>query len=599
MQKKILLIVAIASSYIGMGQIAVPFQNLDSNVNSIYSEVRPTVSADGKILYFVVEGHPKNTKSKVSNKAQDIWFSEKGADGKWGQAKQAPSSLNNQKSNAVFWVSPDGNRLLIRGAYDSGKYVGRGISMTNKVDTGWAPAQKLNIQNYGKMSQDAYSGATMSNDGKTLLLYLSEEKNSYTNDLYVSFLTENNDWTQPKSLGADINSEDYNEITPFLAADGITLYYSSDRPGGKGSQDIWMSKRIDDSWTRWSEPMNVQSVNTSKWDAYFAIDANGENAYIATSQNSIGGTDIASVPLEEKERPKPVVLVYGKIFNADTKQPMSAKLYYDLVPGEENEGNAISSPEDGSYKIVLAYGKMHQIRASEDNFFPMLDTVDFTSVGSYKEVHRDIYLNPADRYASKNEERINIDSIEIDIDDNANGLKEDSNTKVIDSDGNTKEVATNEDKNVADVAGNQKGADLNGKTKKVKLGAEIVSSKGNKIILKEGAIVSMDNILFDFNKAILRAESYKQLDKAAKILKAYPNMAIELSAHTDNVGGYNYNIKLSEERAYSAREYLLSKGIEGARIQPKGYGEVKPIATNNNEAGRQQNRRVEFRILKN
>ena len=155
------------------------------------------------------------------------------------------------------------------------------------------------------------------------------------------------------------------------------------------------------------------------------------------------------------------------------------------------------------------------------------------------------------------------------------------------------------DGNVADVAGNQKGADLNGKTKKVKLGAEIVSSKGNKIILKEGAIVSMDNILFDFNKAILRAESYKQLDKAAKILKAYPNMAIELSAHTDNVGGYNYNIKLSEERAYSAREYLLSKGIEGARIQPKGYGEVKPIATNNNEAGRQQNRRVEFRILKN
>jgi len=576
MHKKVLLIIAIASSYYGMGQIAAPFENLDSNVNSIYSEVRPTVSADGKILYFVVEGHPKNTKSKVSNKAQDIWFSEKGADGKWGKVKQGPSSLNNQKSNAVFWVSPDGNRLLIRGAYDSGKYIGRGISMTNKVDTGWVPAQKLNIRNYGKMSQDAYSGATMSNDGKTLLLYLSEEKNSYTNDLYVSFLTENNDWTQPKSLGTDINSEDYNEITPFLAADGITLYYSSDRSGGKGSQDIWMAKRIDDSWTRWSEPMNVQSVNTSKWDAYFTIDANGENAYIATSQNSIGGTDIASVPLEEKERPKPVVLVYGKIFNADTKQPMSAKLYYDLVPGEENEGNAISSPEDGSYKIVLAYGKMHQIRASEDNFFPMLDTVDFTSVGSYKEVHRDIYLNPADKYASKNEERINIDSIEIDIDDNANG-----------------------DKNIADVAGTQKGADANGKTKKVKLGAEIVSSKGSKITLEEGVIVSMGNILFNFNKAILRAESYKQLDKAAKILKAYPNMAIELSAHTDNVGGYNYNIKLSEERAYSAREYLLSKGIEGARIQPKGYGEVKPIATNNNEAGRQQNRRVEFRILKN
>lgn len=510
------------------------FENLGNQVNSTYSEVRPTLSADGNLLYFVVEGHPKNTYSKVSNKAQDIWFSEKGPDGKWGPAKQAPPVLNNQKSNAVFWVSPEGNRMLLRGAYDNGKYAGRGFSMTQKTDTGWSTPQRLNIKNYEKMSMDAYSGATMANDGKTLLLYFSEEKNSFSNDIYLSNLTENNDWTEPVKLGEPISTEEYNEITPFLAADGLTLYFSSDRPGGKGDHDIWMTKRIDDSWRRWTDPVNVSSVNTKKWDAYFAIDATGEKAYIATAENSLGGTDIASVPLDESLRPKATVLVYGNVYNAKTSQPMGADLYYDIIPGEKNAGNAISDPTDGSYKIVLPYGKRNRLRASAENYFPVLDTIDLTKIGAYREIHRDIYLNPADEYVREKEIRRSIDS-------------------------------------------------LNG--------------SNGEVTIEEGMIVEMKNILFDYKKATLRAECYNDLDKAARLMKAKPDMKIELSAHTDNIGGFSYNMRLSEERASSAREYLISRGIASDRILSKGYGEVKPVATNDTEVGRQLNRRVEFRVL--
>ena len=103
---------------------------------------------------------------------------------------------------------------------------------------------------------------------------------------------------------------------------------------------------------------------------------------------------------------------------------------------------------------------------------------------------------------------------------------------------------------------------------------------------------------FDFGKTILRSASFKELDKVERMLKANPGMQIELSAHTDAVGGYSENLKLSNDRANASREYLMSKGIQADRIIAKGYGETTPVASNQTEEGRQINRRVEFRVIK-
>ena len=557
MLRKIVLLASLVGFQEAQGQTSGPFENLDSNVNTKYAEVRPTVSADGKILYLVVEGHPANTFSKLSNKAQDIWFSEKAGDGKWAKAQQGPSVLNNQKSNAVFWISPDGNQLLLRGAYDSGKYLGRGISMTQRTATGWAPPQQLNIKKYDKVSNDAYSGAVMVNGGKVLLFYLSEEKNSFINDIYVSFLISGNDWTEPELIPGPISLDEYNDITPYMAADGVTLYFSSDRPGGKGDHDIWMAKRLDETWKKWSEPVNVANVNTKGWDAYFAIDASGEKAFISTTQNAIGATDIATVPIEEKDRPNPVVLVYGKIFDAATRQPLGAGLSYDLLPEGTNEGMAISNPADGSYKLVLPYGKAHRINTSMDKYFPMIDTVDFTSVDKYMEVHRDIYLNAL--VAAQ------VPDTTTNGDDGGQGEKTEPCPPAL--------LLTND----------------------VNLRKNIDSLSN--IPLEEGMIITLNNILFDFDKSLLRSESYNELDKAVVLLRKNPAIKIELSAHTDNMGTDEYNNQLSTDRAYSATQYLVSKGIESVRIVSKGYGETKPVATNKTAAGRQLNRRVELKVL--
>ena len=517
------------------------FENLGTKVNSIYSEVRPTISADGKIIYFVVEGNPKNNMYKDDKEAQGVWYSELDADGNWGQATMATAPLNGLKDNAVFWVSPDGNRLLIRGAYENGKYVGRGLSLCHKSAGGWSNPERLKIKGYSKMSQDKYSGAFMANDGKTLLLYFSEERNAFVNDIYVSHLDENDEWSMPKSVGSNINHDDYDEISPFLASDGATMYFSSDRPGGHGEHDIWMSKRLDDSWTKWTEPVNMgDSINTSKWDAYFSLDAKGEYAYLASTQNAVGGTDLGKIKLSEALRPNAVVMVYGKIFNAITKEPMNVQMFYDKIPGETAEGNAISNT-DGNYKVTLPYGKMYSLRASADSFFSVLDTLDLKEPGVYKEIHRDLYLYPVATAGGK---------------------------VLLDSNGNV--IRTNIDSITDDGLGD----------------------------IVEGQIVSTNNILFDFSKSILRSESFKELDKVAKMLKVNPGMQVELSAHTDKIGGYSDNLKLSEDRANAARQYLLSKGVEASRIIAKGYGETTPVASNSTEEGRQQNRRVEFKILK-
>jgi outer membrane protein OmpA-like peptidoglycan-associated protein len=378
----------------------------------------------------------------------------------------------------------------------------------------WSKPEGLMIKNYWKYDRGVRSGATMTHDGKALLLYMSTEKGGFLNDIYVSFHQADGTWSEPKSLGKKINLEKYDEMTPYLAADGETLYFSSDRPGGLGDNDIWMTKRLDKTWQKWSEPVNLGApINTPDWDAFFTLDAGGEYAYLTNIENGFGESDIVKVKLLEKERPKPIVMVTGNVYNAKTKQPLAASLIYETLPDGAEAGNGISSAIDGSFKIVLPYDKNYLIRATADKFFAQSENLNLDSLikVGYKEIHKDLYLVP----------------IEI------------------------------------------------------------------------GQVVRLNNVFFDFDKWDLRPESFVELDRVVKLLLDNPAIEIEMSAHTDSYGSDEYNFKLSDNRARSVMEYILSKGIATNRIISHGYGETVPVAENDTPENRQLNRRVEFKILKN
>ena len=521
-------------------------ENLGPQVNSTYNEGTPLISPDGKTLYYTREDHPNNTMfADKDNGSTDIWYSDWQPSNQWGPARRLGAPLNQFNHNTVFSITPDGNSLLLRGAYVNGRYETRGFSVSKRVNGNWNTPEQLVIANYERMSKGAFDFAYLTVDGKTLLLSFSEKKNGLKDDLYVSFRQKNGSWSQPMNLGADVNTDDFTETTPFLAPDGNTLYFSTNRPGGQGDNDVWVTRRIDKTWKRWSKPQNLgPTVNTDGYDAYYSISALGDRAYLTTFKDTQGnkGGDIVQIKLTDDTnpadqrtsdsttlaqnkakndpadltRPGAVVMLSGKVIDQKTGKPIAARITYQTLPDGAEAGETTSDPITGEYKIVLPYGQKYTMRAIAPDFIAEGESVDLTG-------------NP---------------------DDKKKGFQE------------------------------IKGQEL-------KL-----------IPIEVGSSVRLNNIFFDTGKSILRDESSPELDRMVVVMNENPKLAVELGGHTDNTGSNEINAKLSQDRADAVREYLIGKGIEPDRVASKGYGETKPIAANATDIGRQQNRRVEFVITK-
>ena len=508
-------------------------ENLGVQVNSEYNEINPMISPDGKTLYFARISHPNNTHGAKGS--QDIWFSElDAASGKWGPARRMGFPLNKDEYNCAYSITPDGQTMLIKGQYNNGTYETRGFSLSKKTATGWSPPQKIDIPNYVSLSKGQFDCGFMSADGKVLLMAFSEKKNSKEDDIYVSFRQKDGSWSKPMDLGIEVNTK-FTETTPFLAPDGATLYFSSNREGGLGSNDIYVCKRVDKTWKHWSKPVNLgPNVNTDGYDAYYTLGASGDYAYLTTFKNTLGKGDIVRVKLGDTgaqptsepgkvgngddvaakpdlTRPDPVALISGKVIDQTTGKPIEARIVYQTLPDGAEAGEATSDPLTGEYKIVLPYGQKYSIRAIAKDFIAEGDNIDLTKPQAFQEI----------------------------------------------------------------------------KGKELKL-----------VPIEVGRTVRLNNIFFDTGKAELRPESGPELDRLITTLNETPRMVIEVRGHTDNTGSNEVNNKLSQDRADAVREYFISKGIEPDRVASKGFGETSPVATNDTDAGRQQNRRVEFLIVK-
>lgn len=507
-------------------------ENLGNQVNSEYNEINPMISPDGKTLYYARISHPNNTHGVKGS--QDIWYSDlDAASGKWGPARRMGFPLNKDEYNCAYSITPDGQTMLIKGQYNNGNYETRGFSLSKKTVNGWSPPQKIDIPGYVNMSKGQFDCGFMSADGKVLLMAFSEKKNSKEDDIYVSFRQKDGSWTKPMDLGPEVNTK-FTETTPFLAPDGATLYFSSNREGGLGSNDIYVCKRVDKTWKHWSKPVNLgPKVNTDGYDAYYTLAASGDYAYLTTFKNTLGKGDIVRVKLTDDRptnqpgkvggggddvanksdatRPDPVALISGKVVDPVTGKPIEARIVYQTLPDGSEVGEATSDPITGEYKIIMPYGQKYAIRAVAKGFIAIGENIDLTQSRAFQEI----------------------------------------------------------------------------KGKELKL-----------VEMKPGNIIPLNNIFFDTGKAELRSESSPELDRLVTTLNEEPKMTIEVRGHTDNTGSNEINNKLSQDRADAVREYFISKGIEPDRIASKGLGETKPIATNDTEEGRQKNRRVEFVIVK-
>jgi hypothetical protein len=329
-------------------------ENLGPNVNTKLNDLAPVLSLDGKSLYFIIEGHPKNTRS-YNSKSQDIWYSEKDSNGLWSVAKHASKPFNQRLYNSIECISKDGSIIYIRGAYKDGEYIGSGFSYLIKTKNGWSNPIQINIQDLDKLNKGLVDAMHICSDNKTMILAFSEKKGSKINDLYVSFKTGPNTWSKPKYISS-LNTKHFIESTPFVAADNKTLYFSSDRPGGIGGRDIYMTQRLDDTWMKWSAPKNLgDSINTEGWDAYFMTDASAQYGYIVSTKDSYGESDIFKFRLPQALQPNPVTMVTGVIKDSDNKIISTIVVAIDVKTNKVIQESACH-PTTGNFTLFLNYG---------------------------------------------------------------------------------------------------------------------------------------------------------------------------------------------------------------------------------------------------
>jgi len=361
-------------------------ENLGPAVNSAFDEVLPVISPDGRTIYIDRKNHPDN----IGNH-DNIWYSELSRDGVWSQAVNIGPPLNNGGSSFVASITPDGNTLLLGGTYhykDSDEF---GIWLSHHQEETWGYPEKVHVKDFYTHSQ--FIEFCLSNDNRAILMSLEREEGLGRKDIYVSFVKPDGTWTAPKNLGPVVNSA-ADEGMPFLASDGVTLYYASEGFSGYGGMDMYLTRRLDDTWEHWSEPQNLgPGLNTPGWDAYYTIPASGDFAYFISTESSIGQGDVFRVRLPESLKPKPVVLISGRVLDAKTHKPVRASIHYEVLSQAKEVGGA-SSNSQGNFKIVLPAGAIYGFHAEAKGYASVNQSLDLHNVHKYQELTQDLSLVP-------------------------------------------------------------------------------------------------------------------------------------------------------------------------------------------------------------
>ncbi len=478
-------------------------ESLGNGVNSSYDDLKPVISPDGRTLFICRKGSPDN----IGGGGEDIWVSELQDDGTWGEALNIGGVLNNRGNNSVCSISPDGKSMLLIDSYSDPSTKLRSVALSKRTSSGWSVPKPLEIADYSNESK--YSEFCLSNDGEALVMAIQRSDTRGNRDLYVSLRRRDGSYAPPMNLGPVINSFGQ-EATPFLASDDASLYFATDGREGYGAFDVYVSRRLDSTWKNWSEPVNLgPTINTADWDLSYTIPADGKYAYFVSYVDTLSG-DIFRVRLPEKVRPRPVVLLSGRVLNKKTKGAVAADIIYVNLSTGTEVGRSRSADLSGEYVITLPAGISYGLRAEAKDFGAISESIDLTADTAYAERQRDLELVP----------------------------------------------------------------------------------------LEKGVVIELKNIFFDRKLATLKAESTTELQQLVNLMKDNPTMKIEVSGHTDAMGKDSDNQQLSDDRARAVKDYVVMVGgVDPLRITARGYGETRPLATNDTDEGRAKNRRVEFTIL--
>jgi len=502
-----------------------------SRLNSYADEQIPLLTEDGKTLFFTRAHHQDNVGGKADK--GDIWFAQLTDSGAWTIPKLLAAPINTVAYNGVFNYAT-GN-LHLYSIYRGNKNFSPGISIANPINwpAKWQQPRPVAMAYFNNKS--ANNGNAIAADGQTMMLSLESYKTFGAEDLYVSFWQEDeNKWSEPKNLGPIINTP-LQELTPFLSLDNKTLFFASNGHGGLGSRDIFVSQRLDDSWTNWSTPKNLGAkVNSDGAEMGYRYYPALELAVYTSTRHSDGYGDIHLISVKVEE--------LNSLLEAEIEIPVP------VVFNKEDVAIEINKPVVGDNELLIK-GKI-------------------TDAGSGKLVFANISVKSEDGYE---QEHFNDTSFSFILNATNNYVLQ------IEAEGYIS-------KQIELVLSSNTASEI---TQNIRLQP-----------IKVGTVVNLENVLFVKGTTKLLASSNSELDLVAKMMLNNPTLIIELAGHTDSRGNATLNINLSQQRVDAVMVYLVDKGVAKSRLSGKGYGGAKPIADNATEATRKLNRRVEFKIVK-
>jgi OmpA-OmpF porin, OOP family len=555
---------------------------MDKNVNTFHHEAAPVVSPDGNLLYFFVHNHPDNTMGKEDS--QDIWMSKKDANGAWSPAEHLRSPFNIHPYNQMFTVFQDGS-LFIKGGRTKGE---KGFSMV----TGGA-LRELNVKDFKSMNKGRFYGASMSADMKHMVIYFSEKEGSISSDLYVSHAQPDGSWSKPQVLKITSPQDD---VGTFIGPDQKTLYFASARqaPGRQGQTDIYKTTRLDDTWANWSTPVNVgKPLNTSGEDFYFTMDSNG-NVFTSRANKAMEGAQLDLYVLVPKTFK---INLAGVVVNEKTGETIPQATVDVKV--KEKEPVKLKSNVQGKFETRMPETTEYSVSVSAEGFVSKEEKFTVPVLMNDTTINIDIALKtvPKKLLISGNVYDKKTDQMIPALLDVMLRSDKKTNFKLEASRGSyEKEIL----KSGWYILTASASGYLNS-TDSVRVENQDQSPFIKDLYLlpiEVGVTVRLKNIYFDFDKTTLKKESFVELNKVVEFLKQNASVEIEIAGHTDNKGSDDYNASLSQGRSQSVVDYIINQGIDSYRLSAHGYGESKPIDSNDSDDGRANNRRVEFTVLK-
>ena len=421
-------------------------------------------------------------------------------------------------------------------------------------------------------TEDNQGGCTISIDNKFLYFAMSRfEGGSQPNcDIYVSQNDEDT-WSEISKIGANVNHPVYWDSQPTLSSDGNTLYFASDRPGGFGGIDIYITKK-DPKTKIWGVPQNAgPKINTDGNEKTPFIHSDSETLYFSSDGHyGLGGMDIFLIRKNDK----------GEWIEAEN-------IGYPINTEVDDVGFFVSTDSKTGYFFSYDEGKMRG---------KGIGKYDLYSFELYKEAR------PQETTFLKGEIKDNsgnkIEGAKVEI---TNTVTKEKTLAVVDSSTGKFMVAVNLKKK-DDLLLTVKKDDYSFSSKVISVKESSFKNEPTPVKIeineaKEGSSFVLNNLYYNTNSADLTKESFIVLESFAEYLKENPNINIEIQGHTDNIGIVKSNEALSANRAYTVKAFLEEKGVSGKNITAKGYGPNKPIADNTNEEGRAKNRRTEILII--